>query len=417
MKKTWLLAALLLTGNVGFSEENPSTADKNSWLQWRGPSRTGIVAETTWPDRLSEENLKKVWRVELGPSYSGPIVTPDHVFVTETKDKKYEVVTALERSSGKVAWTAQWEGSMKVPFFAAENGSWIRSTPCFDDGILYVAGMKDVLVALNAKDGSQAWKVDFVADTGSAVPDFGFVSSPLVIGDHLFVQAGGGFVKLEKKTGKIVWTVLKDGGGMMGSAFSSPIEATLCGKEQIVVQSRTKLHGIDIENGTELWNQEVPAFRGMNIVTPTIHNDQIFTSAYGGKSLLYSVTNTDGKFEVKEVWNNNKQGYMSSPTLIGDKIYMHLRNQRYTCMDWATGEVKWTSDTFGKYASLVATGDKILSLDQKGELHLLRAKPDAFELIGKAKVAESESWAHVGIAGSQVFIRDLEGLTVYDWSN
>ena len=35
---------------------------------------------------------------------------------------------------------------MTVPFFAKANGDWIRSTPAYDDGRLYVAGMKDVFI-------------------------------------------------------------------------------------------------------------------------------------------------------------------------------------------------------------------------------------------------------------------------------
>ena len=115
---------------------------------------------------------------------------------------------------------------MQVPFFAASNGSWIRSTPCADDGRVYVAGMRDVLVCLDAANGQEIWRIDFTKDLESPLQAFGFVSSPLVIGDHVFVQAGAGFVKLDKATGKVVWRVLEDGGGMWGSAFSSPYPAT-----------------------------------------------------------------------------------------------------------------------------------------------------------------------------------------------
>ncbi len=33
------------------------TADENSWLQWRGPNRDGMVAGAEWPDKLGEDNL------------------------------------------------------------------------------------------------------------------------------------------------------------------------------------------------------------------------------------------------------------------------------------------------------------------------------------------------------------------------
>ena len=152
------------------------------------------------------------------------------MFVTGTAEMKNEVVLALDRKSGKELWRAEWPGAMLVPFFAWSNGSWIRSTPCFDGESLFVAGMRDVLVSLDAKTGKEKWRVDFVKEFESPLPAFGFVSSPLLEGDSLYVQAGASFVKLDKKTGKVIWRALKDEGGMMDSAFSSPVMATLAGQ-------------------------------------------------------------------------------------------------------------------------------------------------------------------------------------------
>ena len=273
-------ATSLTTCTVSLGEDNEDS--KNRWSQWRGPSRTGIIEAEAWPNTLNESSLQVAWRVELGPSYSGPIVTDKHVFVTETVDEKFEVVRALKRDTGEEVWKVQWEGSMKVPFFANANGSWIRSTPCYDDGKLYVGGIRDVLVCLDAATGNEIWRVDFVKEHGGKVPDFGFVCSPMIDGDDLYIQAGGGLAKLNKNTGKLIWMGLKDGGGMMGSAFSSPIKTEINGMDQLVVQTRQNLCGVDPSDGSVLWSQEVPAFRGMNIVTPTVSGNKVFTSSYGG---------------------------------------------------------------------------------------------------------------------------------------
>jgi len=206
-------------------------------------------------------------------------VFEDLVFTTETKNKESEVVIALDRKTGKERWRAEWKGAMTVPFFAASNGSWIRSTPAYDGERLYVAGMRDVLVCLDAKTGKEEWRVDFVKELKTPLPDFGFVCSPLVDGNAVYVQAGASVTKLDKKTGMFIWRTLEDKGGMMGSAFSSPVIAKLAGKRQLVVQGREKLAGVDLENGDVLWSQVVPSFRGMNILTPTVVGDAIFTSS------------------------------------------------------------------------------------------------------------------------------------------
>jgi len=385
------------------------------WHQWRGPNRDGFVAGAAWPDGLDQSRLERLWRVDLGPSYSGPVVAGDLVIVTETRDAKTEHVRALDRATGKERWHVEWEGSMSVPFFAASNGSWIRSTPCVDGDRVYVAGIRDMLICLEAATGKEIWRIDFMAALESPLPAFGFVSSPLVIGDHVYVQAGSGFVKLEKATGKVVWRTLDDGGGMMGSAFSSPYPATIGGVFQILVQTREELAGIDPENGTVLWRTPVEAFRGMNIVTPTVHDGRVFTTSYGGGSFLFAIDPANAQKPVEQVWRNKIQGYMSTPIVIGNHAYVHLRNQRFACLDLATGKEAWITKPFGRYWSMVAQDDRILALDETGEVRLIKATPEQFELLGEAKVAAEESWAHLAIEGQELYVRDLEGLSAYRW--
>jgi outer membrane protein assembly factor BamB len=275
--------------------------------------------------------------------------------------------------------------------------------------------MRDVLVCLEAKTGKEQWRVDFVATFKSELPAFGCVCSPLLDGDALYVQAGASVVKLNKKTGEILWRGIQDDGGMNGSAFSSPIIAELAGKRQLVVQTRDRLVGADLATGALLWEQKVPAFRGMNILTPVVIGDAVFTSSYQNKSWLYQITKTNDQFTVKEAWSNNAQGYMSTPVVIGDHIYMHLQSQRFTCINIKTGERTWTSTSFGKYCSLIAQGDRIVALDANGTILYLKANPVAFELIDRFPVSESDTWAHLAVSGNQWFVRELDGLIAFRW--
>jgi outer membrane protein assembly factor BamB len=407
------LAACFTTGS--FAGEKVEKAKALAWPQWRGPNRDGQVGGPAWPDRLSKDSLTQLWRVPLGPSYSGPIVAEDLVFTTETKNKETEIVYALDRKTGKERWRAEWKGAMTVPFFAASNGSWIRSTPAYDGERLYVAGMRDVLVCVDAKTGKEAWRCDFVKELKTPLPDFGFVCSPLVDGDFVYVQAGASVAKLDKKSGKIIWRTLEDKGGMVGSAFSSPVIATLAGNRQLVVQGREKLAGVALSSGEVLWAEFVPSFRGMNILTPLPIGDCIFTSSYQNKAWLYKISAAKDRYAVSEAWSSKTQGYMSSPVLIDGHVYLHLQNQRFTCIDQKTGEPTWTSSPFGKYSSMVAQGDRILALDQRGTLLLIKANPKEFELIDSLQVSEQETWAHLAVSDNELFIRELNALAIYRW--
>lgn len=386
------------------------------WPQWRGPQRDGFAGGPTWPDKLDAAHLRPLWKVELGPSYSGPVVYGNRVFTTETRDKKLEVVAAFDKTNGQELWRHEWEGSLSVPFFAKSNGDWIRSTPACDGEGLFVAGMRDLLVCLEAATGKERWRLDFVKQLGTPLPDFGFVCSPLLHGDSVYVQAGAGFARVRKTTGALVWRTLEDKGGMWGSAFSSPVLVNLCGKAQILVQTRERLAGVDPESGSVLWSQPVEAFRGMNILTPVVYKDILFTSTYGGRTIGFKVHEADGRFTLTQVWNHKAQGYMSTPVLIDGVAYHHLKSQRLMAFDLEKGEELWTSDrSFGKYWSLVAQGDRVLGLDQRGELFLLRANRDKLDLLDQRKLTKEETWAHLAVAGDQIFVRELKALAAYRW--
>src|SRR5262245_13139991 len=116
------------------------------WPQWRGPARDSHVTGPEWPATLKGDGLQRLWRVELGAGYSGPVVATDRVFVVETMDKKHEAVRALDRKTGKELWRAEWEASITVPAYARSNGEWVKATPAYDGEALYVPGMRDILV-------------------------------------------------------------------------------------------------------------------------------------------------------------------------------------------------------------------------------------------------------------------------------
>lgn len=390
-------------------------AEPVSWNQWRGPFRDSQLPGAVWPESL-QGHLELVWEQTHGPSYSGPVVQGDLVFTTETIDRKTERVTAYRLASGEVVWTAEWPGSMTVPFFAAANGDWIRSTPACTESHLLVLGMRDVLVCLDPKTGSERWRIDFPNQMGMPMPSFGAVCSPLIDGRAVYLQTGGAVVKLSLDDGQLIWKTLENGEGMMNSgAFSSPTIATLAGQRQLVVQTRTDLCGVDLETGNPLWQEPIEAFRGMNILTPLVIGDRIFTSAHSGKAQLLEISQAAADdWRVQELWSQKTQAYMSSPVVIDDSIYLHLKNQRFSALSVDDGSIRWTSSPYGKYWSMISNGKQILTLDSSGELLLVNANDDALEVVDRIKVAD-DAWAHLAVQDDLVIIRDLKALKVYRW--
>ncbi len=385
------------------------------WNQWRGPLRDGLVTDAEWPAQL-DGHLELAWEKPLSPSYSGPVIQKGMVFTTETVDRKNERVTAYELASGEQVWSVEWKGAMSVPFFAASNGDWIRSTPVCAEGKLLVLGMRDFLVCLNPVDGTELWKVDFAKEHGSPLPSFGAVCSPMIDEGSVYIQTGGAVCKLSLDDGSLIWKTLENSSGMMSSgAFSSPVIAELAGVRQMVVQTRAELCGVDLGTGKVLWKEPIEAFRGMNILTPLVMGDKVFTSAYNGRAQLFEVKkDAAGKWSLNELWNQRTQAYMSSPIMVDGQIYLHLKNERFTSLDPASGEANWTTSPMGKYWSMASNGKAILSLDNKGNLRLIEPNSEEYQLVDEKKVA-NDSWAHLAIQDDMVIVRDLKALKIYRW--
>ncbi len=78
---------------------------------------------------------------------------------------------------------------------------------------------------------------------------------------------------------------------------------------------------------------------------------------------------------------------------------------------------EWTSSSIAdENWSMVASGGRLLALSEAGELYLIAANTEEYEVLDVIEVAESETWAHLAVDGDQVLIRELDGLTAYTWN-
>ena len=345
----------------------------------------------------------------------------DKVFVTFTRDKRYEGVRDLDRKSGEKLWETEWEGAMEVAKLGTSMGSWIRATPTADGGRLFVAGMPDLLVCLDSHTGAELWRADFHKRYGTPLPELGFVCSPLVVGDGVYVQTADSFVKVDKKTGKSLWRSLVRTGKAsrddLGQGnYSSPAFAVIHGRSQLLVAAIDAIAGVDPANGKLLWHRVLDSYDQGCILAPIVYRNGIYTSTRASRSGHYPLEYRDQKFSITDGWKNKLIVYMSSPVLIGDYAYAHLKNGRFACTDLRTGKVQWISNrTFGKYCSMVWNKDRILALPNEGQLVLLRADPEEFALLDSRTVSTEETWGHLAIVGRHVYVRERNAVAVFRW--
>jgi hypothetical protein len=77
------------------------------------------------------------------------------------------------------------------------------------------------------------------------------------------------------------------------------------------------------------------------------------------------------------------------------------------CIEAKTGKVLWSRPKVGEYhASLLRTGDeKLLLLEEPGELVLLQPDPKEYKELARTKVC-GKTWAHPALANGLLYLRD-----------
>src|SRR5512133_2076468 len=93
--------------------------------------------------------------------------------------------------NGKLLWKNANGAAWKVEVSWARGYDGPRSTPTFDNGVVYHVSELNKLTAYNAKTGDIVWTRNLKDDFEAEMPDYGFTESVLIDGDKLFVKTAG----------------------------------------------------------------------------------------------------------------------------------------------------------------------------------------------------------------------------------
>jgi outer membrane protein assembly factor BamB len=375
------------------------------WPQWLGPNRDGSTPETVAPWK---GDLKEVWRVPVGEGHSSPVVAGGLVFLhTKVKNKDAELIQAFDAKTGK----PKWEQSYDKPKFSTLFGDGPRATPCVHDGRLYTFGITGTLACWDAATGKPAWKTEVLADVKKDNLFFGLSTSPLIAGENVVVQGGGGTSRgvkaYDAKTGKPAWTAGDD-----PASYAAPILVD----KQIVVLTGANLLAISAD-GKVNWAFPFKDQLNESSTTPIKTGDLYVAASVTAGAVGVKVMGAT----PEAAWKNPMLTcYFSTPVADGKgHLFMitgmaSLTNPSVTlrCVEAATGKELWNKPKMGKYhAALLRLGDGNLLLhdDTTGDLRLLSPNPKQYEELARSKAC-GPTWAHPAIAGGMIFVRDNKEL-------
>ena len=401
-----VIALVLLVAQL--SAQRPAS----DWTQWRGPNRDGAAPAPSdaaaWPAQLTQK-----WKIEVGLGYATRLVVGNRIYQFARKGER-EVMMGIDADSGKVLWETGHAAVFTPMSAAAPHGAGPKSTPVFFNGRLYSLGMTGIVTAYDAASGKQLWQ----KPGSAAVPMYTSHSfSPIVNGQNVIFHLGGhdegAITAFDMNTGDVQWTWRGDGPG-----YGSPVVAEFGGTRQIVTITQGKLVGIDVANGTLLWERAFVSPNFTNSTTPIVAGDLLVVSSGNGPpTSAYRITKKGTQWVVDTAWENpDVPMRLSDAVLAGDVLFgISTRNAgQYFGVDVKTGKTLWTSEgRQAAHAAIARSGDLVFSMEEDGELIVARNSRTAFEPLHRYKVSDAATWAQPSYSGNRVFVKDVSTLALW----
>lgn len=396
------------------------------WPGFRGIAAGGVDDKAVVPLQWSVPDSKGVkWRTPVaGLGHSSPVVWNDLACtasaVSGTPDPQLKVglygdigsvldttahrwlVMCFDKRNG----AAKWQRTAKegVPVIKRHPKSTHASSTLATDGEHLVAFFgSEGLFAYNM-NGDLLWKKEFgTLDSGffmAPEAQWGFASSPIIHGGRLIVQADvqkGSFVAaFDVRTGRELWRTPRSD----VPTWSTPAVVSMNGREQVIVNGWKHIGGYDIETGKEVWRMT----GGGDIPVPTPitgHGLVFITNAHGKMSPIYAIKPTaSGDISLKEGETSNAHvawsylrdgGYMQTPILYGDILYVCRDNGVLSAFDAKTGtrhyQARMGNGSTGFSASAVAAAGRLYFTSEDGDVFVVKAGP-AYELLATNSLGE-----------------------------
>ena len=449
--KLWHLTAsglffLALGLPVGLLAQNDTAKSvDSSWPTFLGPNQDGKSNLKNVRKDWSGGKLKLLWQHEAGQGYGLGSVADGKFFQFGRYDDKTRL-TCLDCDSGKTVWTYEYISNYK-DLYGYDSGP--RSTPVVDGDRVYIYGVEGVLHCLKTGTGEVVWKKDLNKQFGVIQNFFGVASTPTVFEGLIIVMVGGspeeskkvapgrlnkvkpngtGIVAFDKATGEVRYQAVDD-----LASYTSLHVADINGEPTLLAWMRTSLYGLEPKSGKEkfsfFWRSK--KLESVNAATPVaIDGDKVLlTECYERGSVLLKVDPNSEEPEV--VWsdlekrrNGTLRSHWNTPIVVGDFAYgcsgQNTANADLRCFNWKTGEVKWKFDRLSR-ASITWVGGNFVVMGEQGELLLIKANPERFELVTSYQPGKGDNqikfkypcWAAPVIAEGKLFVRGKEKIACF----
>ena len=160
---------------------------------------------------------------------------------------------------------------------------------------------------------------------------------------------------------------------------------------------------------------------GRNISTPVWNGeDLIFCSAaYDSGSRVVRLARQDGKTVPRELWFSRRMKlHFGNAVVAGDTVYASSGDAGpafLMAVDLTTGQTLWRDRRFKKASCLLA-GEKLIILDEDGQLALGTPTRQRLTVRSTCQVTKRQSWTPPTLVGTTLYVRDRTHIMALDLS-
>lgn len=371
------------------------------WPRWRGADQNGISEESDWQAKFPDGKAKVAWKKNVGTGFSSVVVAGGSL-LTMGNDGGTETVWCFDALSGEEKWKFEFECPLDPKYF--EGGP--TSTPTVDGDTVYTLSRRGHLHALDVSDGDLRWSKDLATEYGMPIPSWGFAGSPFVQADRLYLNIGSQGMALKKEDGELVWKSDQEEAG-----YSTAVPFASGGKDYLLLGCRRSWKAVEADTGEELWSQRWLTRYGVNAADPIVSGDQIWVSSGYGKGAALLKWYDDDDPEI--IWQNKELRTQMNPAVLIDGHLYGIDGDAgdenaLKCLDFATGEVKWSVADVGSGGVTAADG-RLIVLGSRGELMVAPASPEKFEPTARAQVLQGKCWTVPVLANARIYCRNAAG--------
>jgi outer membrane protein assembly factor BamB len=339
------------------------------WLDWRGPFQTGVSLEKGLPEKIDAKAA--LWTADF-PGQSAPVIANGKLYIMGYQGEGADLqegVACFDAESGKMLWKQLFNDFLSDVVYLR----YANSSPSIDaeTGNVYIQNSSGLFMAFDA-NGKLIWKHSMMEEFGRMTFPNNRTASPLIDKDLVITRGitaawgaygppGDRFYAFDKKTGELVWSS-SPGALPQDNTFTHPwlsfldgkrVLYSACGDSSLICMNartgeplyRTAVAKAGAKGGI---NSSVIEYKGKIIVT---HMSENIDTSDVGRMAAYKIPS-----EVKpespqapqvinnkdlEQWRNPNGSLASSPTLVGNRIYLVNENGDLVAINAEDGKVLW----------------------------------------------------------------------------